>query len=51
MSDCKSCGGTGLVERTSFNQCAEKASWTSWTEPCSYCEDEDEYDWRVEEDL
>jgi DnaJ-class molecular chaperone len=50
MSNCKSCDGTGLVERTSFNQSSENTSWTSWTEPCEYCSDEDDYDWRVEED-
>ena len=46
MSYCKECDGTGSIERTSFNQTPDKASWQFWTEPCPYCQDEDDYNWR-----
>lgn len=46
MSYCKECEGTGRIERTSFMQTPDSASWATWTEPCPYCQDEDDYDWR-----
>lgn len=46
MSYCRECDGTGRIERRSFMQTPDSASWETWTEPCPYCSDEDDYDWR-----
>ena len=50
MGYCRDCEGTGRVERTSFMKTSDSASWSTWTEPCPYCADEDDYDWRREDD-
>jgi hypothetical protein len=49
MSYCRECEGTGRIERRSFMQTPDSATWETWTEPCTYCADEDDYDWRGED--
>lgn len=42
MTDCKECDGTGSVWRMGFDRSPDGGI----SEPCPYCQDEDDYNWR-----
>ena len=42
VTDCKECDGTGSVWRMGFDRSPDGGR----SEPCAYCQDEDDYNWR-----
>jgi hypothetical protein len=46
MGYCRECEGTGEITRRNLMVPPDHADYATWKEPCTYCQDEDDYDWR-----